>query len=167
MCWLKNVPLNQQMQLMRRSRPMINGSRLMRWQGYIIASIANVLKHQHQSMASAYDMLKSLKEMFGEQNCAAKQTAMKALLTTKMVEGSPVKDHMLKMMSYMNELEILGIVIDKKSQVEMIQQTLSDSFQQFRLNYNMKKIGLSLAKLLNELTVAESIIKQQTPLPVA
>ncbi|XP_016566734.2 uncharacterized protein LOC107864831 [Capsicum annuum] len=75
--------------------------------------MANVLQHQHQSMTVAYDMLESLKEMFGEQNCAAKQTAMKALFTTKIVEG---------------------ILMD-----------------------------LSLAKLLNEMQAAESIIKQQAP----
>ncbi|XP_019241520.1 PREDICTED: uncharacterized protein LOC109221498 [Nicotiana attenuata] len=85
---------------------------------YILASMSNVLQHQHQSMESAYDILENLKEMFGDQNRAAKQTAMKALLNTKMVEGS---------------------------------STLHDSFQQFCLNYNMNKMDLSLAKLLNEL----------------
>ncbi|XP_016462579.1 uncharacterized protein LOC107785725 [Nicotiana tabacum] len=53
---------------------------------YILASMANVLQHQHQSMRSAYDMLENLKEMFGEQNRAAKQTSMKSLLNTKMAE---------------------------------------------------------------------------------
>ncbi|XP_075099226.1 uncharacterized protein LOC142176065 [Nicotiana tabacum] len=67
---------------------------------YILASMANVLQHQHQSMGSAYDMLESLKKMFGEQNRAAKQIAMKALLNTKMAEESLVRDHVLKMMSY-------------------------------------------------------------------
>ncbi|XP_055806855.1 uncharacterized protein LOC129875582 [Solanum dulcamara] len=70
---------------------------------------------EHQSMTTAYDMLKSLKEMLVEQNRAAKGTAMKALLTTKM----------------------------------------------FCLNYSMNKKNLSLEKLLNELTAAESIIKHQ------
>ncbi|KAH0701499.1 hypothetical protein KY285_015777 [Solanum tuberosum] len=130
---------------------------------YILASMANVLHHQHQSMTSAYDMLASLKEMFGEQNRAAKQTAMKALLTTKMAEGSSVREHVLKLMNYLNEQEILGVEIDKESQVEMILQTLPDSFQQFRLNYNMNKMDMSLAKLLNELQAAETIIKKQAP----
>nr|XP_009769261.1 PREDICTED: uncharacterized protein LOC104220142 [Nicotiana sylvestris] len=73
----------------------------------------NATDDQHQSMGSAYDMLESLKEMFGEQNHAAKQTAMKSLLNTKMVEGSSVRDHVLKMMGLLNELEVLGAVIDK------------------------------------------------------
>ncbi|KAK4716291.1 hypothetical protein R3W88_014629 [Solanum pinnatisectum] len=68
---------------------------------------------------------------------------------------------------YLNELEILGTTIDKESKVEMILQTLPDSFHQFRLNYNMNKMDLCLAKLLNELTTGESIIKQKTPHSVA
>uniref|UniRef100_A0A1S3XW22 Polyprotein n=1 Tax=Nicotiana tabacum TaxID=4097 RepID=A0A1S3XW22_TOBAC len=83
---------------------------------YILASISNVLQNQHQSMKSAYDILENLKEMFGDQNRAAKQTAMKALLNTKMVEGSSVRDHVLKMMSLLNELEVLGANIDKDTQ---------------------------------------------------
>ncbi|KAH0730272.1 hypothetical protein KY289_001460 [Solanum tuberosum] len=92
---------------------------------YILASMANVLQHQHQSMTSVYDMLAFLKEMFGEQNRATKQTAMKPLLTTKMAEGSSVREHVLKLMNYLNELEILGAEIDKESPVEMILQTFT------------------------------------------
>ena len=84
---------------------------------------------------------------------------MKAILTSKMIEGSPVNDHVLNMMSYLNDLEILGTTIDKESQVEMILQTLPDSFHQFHLNYNINKMDLSLAKLLNELIAVQSIIK--------
>ncbi|KAK4727032.1 hypothetical protein R3W88_031949 [Solanum pinnatisectum] len=69
---------------------------------------------------------------------------MKALLTTKMVEGSYVKDHVLNIMSYINELEILGATIDNECQVEMILQTLLDNFQLFCLNYNMNMMDLSL-----------------------
>ncbi|XP_075101767.1 uncharacterized protein LOC142177200 [Nicotiana tabacum] len=82
----------------------------------------NATDDQHQSMRSAYDMLESLKEMLGEQNHAAKQTSMKPLLNTKMTEGSSVRDHVLKMMSFLNELEVLGDVIDEESQVEMVLQ---------------------------------------------
>ncbi|XP_047257701.1 uncharacterized protein LOC124889767 [Capsicum annuum] len=130
---------------------------------YILSSMANVLQYEHQSMTTAYDMPESLKEMFGEQNCAAKQTVMKALLTTKMVKGTSVREYVLKIMSLLNELEILSAVIDKESQIKMVLQTLPDSFQQFCLNYNMNKMDLSLTKLLNELQTTESIIKQQAP----
>nr|XP_018624411.1 uncharacterized protein LOC104090510 [Nicotiana tomentosiformis] len=95
---------------------------------YILASMSNILQHQHQSMESAYDILEHHKEMFGDQNRVAKHTAMKALLNTKMLESSCVRDHILKMMSLLNELEFVGANIDKDTQVEMILQTLPDSF---------------------------------------
>ena len=33
---------------------------------YILASMSNVLQHQHEHMAIAYDMMFNLKEMFGD-----------------------------------------------------------------------------------------------------
>ena len=55
---------------------------------YILASMSNILQHQHENMATAYDMMMNLKEIFGEQNRAGRQVAMRALLNTKMAEGS-------------------------------------------------------------------------------
>ena len=33
---------------------------------YILASMFNILQHQHENMATAYDMMMNLKEMFGD-----------------------------------------------------------------------------------------------------
>ncbi|KAH0743956.1 hypothetical protein KY290_031949 [Solanum tuberosum] len=56
---------------------------------YIMASMSNVLQHQHQAMLSAFEILENLKQMFGDQGRSAKQTAMRILMNTKMVEGTP------------------------------------------------------------------------------
>ena len=77
-------------------------------QRYILASMSNVLQHQHEHIATAYDMMMNLKEMFGDQNCADRQFSLKALVNTKMDEGTLVWDQVLKMIAYLNELEILG-----------------------------------------------------------
>ena len=79
---------------------------------YMLASMSNVLQHQHQPCHTAYDIMYSLKEMFGDQDRAARQVAMKELFNTKMAEGTPVRDHVLKMMGHLNELQILGAEID-------------------------------------------------------
>ena len=84
-------------------------------------------------MATTYDMMMNLKEIFGEQNRAGRQVAMKAL-NTKMVEGTPVQDHVLKMISHLNELEILGAEIDGESQVDIVLRSLPESYKNFRLN---------------------------------
>ena len=59
--------------------------------------MSNILQHQHENMAIAYDMMMNLKDMFGKQNRARRQVAMRALLNTKMAEGTPVRDHILEM----------------------------------------------------------------------
>ncbi|GFZ06785.1 hypothetical protein Acr_18g0009550 [Actinidia rufa] len=54
-----------------------------------LASMSNVLQHQHQAMPTAYDMMMSLKEMLRDQNLAARLVAMRDLMNTTMVEGTP------------------------------------------------------------------------------
>ncbi|XP_074562879.1 uncharacterized protein LOC141819483, partial [Curcuma longa] len=134
---------------------------------YILASMSNVLQHQHQAMPTAYDMMLSLKELFGHQNRAARQEAMRNLLTTTMREGTPVREHILKMMAHLNEMEILGAEIDGETQIDIILQSLPKSFEQFRLNYNMNKRNYTLAELLAELQAAEGLFRQNPQVHVA
>ena len=47
-------------------------------------------------MPTAYDMMTSFKEIFGDKNCAARLVVMKDLMNTIMVEGTSVRDHVLK-----------------------------------------------------------------------
>ena len=82
--------------------------------------MSNVLQHQYQVMPTAYDMMLSLKEIFGDQNRVARLVFMKYLMNTTMIEGTPVRDHVLKMISLLNELEILGSDIDGETQVDII-----------------------------------------------
>ena len=91
---------------------------------------------------------------------------MKALFNTKMAEGTPVRDHVLKMIAHLNELEILGAEIDGKTQVDIVLMSLPESFKTFRLNYTMGKRLYSLAELLKELQAAEGIISQKRSVQV-
>ena len=82
---------------------------------YIMASISNVLQHQMHDITLASDIMLSLKEMFGIQGRSARQEIMRTLLNTQMAEGTPIRYHCLGMISYLNELEILGAEIDSDS----------------------------------------------------
>ena len=62
------------------------------------------------------------------------------------------------MISNLNTLEVLGANIDGESQVDMIVQSLSESFKEFKLNYNINKKIYSLSELMNELVAAEGIL---------
>ena len=39
---------------------------------YILASMSNVLQHQHQDLPTAYDIMNNLKELFGHQDRASR-----------------------------------------------------------------------------------------------
>ena len=134
---------------------------------YILAAMSGVLQHQHQAMATASDMLFNLKELFGDQNRAARQVAMKALMNTQMAEGTPVRDHVLKMMSHLNEIEILGAELDGETQIDIVLMSLPKSFEQFCSNYKMNKRQYSLAELLTELQAAEGLFRQSVQVNVA
>ena len=43
-----------------------------------------------------------------------------------MAEGTPIRDYCHRMISYLNELEMLGVKIDADSQVDMILQSLQN-----------------------------------------
>ena len=72
---------------------------------------------------------------------------MRALMNMKMVEGTLVREHILKMFGYLNTLEILGGEMDVESQIDIIFESLPDSFNQFKLNCSMNKINFTLAEL--------------------
>ena len=57
---------------------------------------------------------------------------MKALLNTKMAKGTPIRDHVLKMIVHLNELEILGAEIDGETLVDIVRMSLPESFKNFR-----------------------------------
>ena len=84
-----------------------------------------------------------------------------------MAEGTPVRDYILKMIAYLNELEILGAEIDGESQVDIVLMSLPESFKNLCLNYPMSKGSYSLAGLLKELKAAKGILDHAKSVQVA
>ena len=61
-----------------------------------------------------------LKGMFGDHSRPTRQVAMQRLMDAKMAEGTPVREHVLKIIGFLNELETLGATIDTQTQVDII-----------------------------------------------
>ena len=99
--------------------------------------------------------------MFGVQSRSAKQMVMKQIMNTRMSEGTPVRDHIIKMIGLFNELGDLGVDIDWETQNNMVLKTLPPSFNHFKLNYSMNKLEWSLTELMQQLQIAEKIVKGQ------
>ena len=96
--------------------------------------------------------------MFGEQGYSARQETIRQIYNSKITKGTSIREHILRMISNLNTLEVLDVDIDGESQVDMILQSLPKSFKEFRLNFNMNKKIYSLSKLMNELVVVKGIL---------
>ncbi|KAL5538222.1 hypothetical protein UlMin_044541 [Ulmus minor] len=103
----------------------------------------------------------SIQAMFGETSTRARFEAVKAIMNSRMKLGMPVRDHLLRIMAHFNEAEIHGSSIDQQTQVDMILETLPDSFIPFKTNYVLNKMELNLTALMNELQTFETMMKSK------
>ncbi|XP_022003967.1 uncharacterized protein LOC110901447 [Helianthus annuus] len=56
----------------------------------------------------AYDMIQQLKGMFQKQACQERYDTMKQLISSKMLEGSCIGTHVLRMKGYIDQMNKLG-----------------------------------------------------------
>ena len=71
------------------------------------------------------------------------------------------------MIKDIEELQKLRMNKDKKLQVDLIIQSLPDSYGQFIMNYHMNKIDTTLPELLNILETTEGILKSSRGIVLA
>ena len=70
--------------------------------------------------------------------------------------------HGLKMNGYIERLASLGFVMDAELSVDLILQSLPDSYASFVLNYQMNKITTTIPELINMLKTAEEAVNKQS-----
>ncbi|KAH9752860.1 hypothetical protein KPL71_014876 [Citrus sinensis] len=122
---------------------------------YILASISMELHKKHRSMETATEIMASLHQMFGQNTHFAREAALKRIMDTKMEEGTKVRDHVLKMMDYLNEVEIHGVQINDKSKINMVIESLPDTFKEFKVSYILNNKDMTLIELMHELHAIE------------
>ena len=123
------------------------------------ASMTTELHRQHEKYTSAHEILLHLQELFGEHSRTARYEISKRLFRAKMKEGEDVGAHVNSMIRSIEELESLDFSMDFHLQVDMILQSLPESFGQTIANFHMNKIECTLAELLNMLVTAQKAIQ--------
>ncbi|XP_038882358.1 uncharacterized protein LOC120073622 [Benincasa hispida] len=98
---------------------------------YILASMSDVLAKKHESLATAKEIIDSLRELFGQPSWSLRHEAIKHIYTKRMKEGTSVREHVLDMMMYFNIAEANGGPIDEANQDSFILQSLPKSFITF------------------------------------
>ncbi|XP_016681111.1 uncharacterized protein [Gossypium hirsutum] len=125
----------------------------------ILATMSPELQKPHKDIV-AYDMLKHLKEIYQGQAWKERFDTSKALFQCKLEEGSPVRPHVLKMIGYIKSLSKLGFPLSQELATDVILQSLTDSYSQFILNFNMNEIDKTLPQLLRMLQTAKGNMKK-------
>ncbi|KAK8660985.1 hypothetical protein V6N13_051887 [Hibiscus sabdariffa] len=96
----------------------------------MLATMIPELQKQHEDMV-AYGMIQNLKEIYEGQARQERYETSKALFQFKMSEGSPVGAHVIKMMGYIQALEKLRFPLNDELAIDVVLQSLPDSFNQF------------------------------------
>jgi len=88
-----------------------------------LTSMSPELQRQYENI-DAYDMIMYLKELFDEASRTKRYEISKELFRCKMIEGSLVNTHVLKMINYIEKLSQLGFVMDNELSIDLVLQPL-------------------------------------------
>ncbi|KAK8686097.1 hypothetical protein V6N13_125124 [Hibiscus sabdariffa] len=117
-------------------------------------------KHMDDMVDVGCLMLATMTPELQKQARQERYETFKALFQCKMIEGSLVGAHVIKMMGYIQALEKVGFPLNIELAIDVVLQSLPDSFNQFVLNFNMNEINKTLPQLLGMLRTAESNMKR-------
>ncbi|KAJ9553788.1 hypothetical protein OSB04_017833 [Centaurea solstitialis] len=104
---------------------------------------------------NAYDMIRQLRDMFQTQARTERYDATKAFNECKMVNGTSVSDHVMKMKRHLDHLERLGHPVPLQLATDTILNSLSEDYRPFVVNYNMNNMEKTIAELHSMLKTAE------------
>ncbi|XP_024029850.1 uncharacterized protein LOC112094069 [Morus notabilis] len=119
---------------------------------YMMESMSTVLQAQHEDYITARQIMDNLEDMFGGQAAKKCREALSNLINYRQKAGSSIKEHMLKLMGYLAEVQTNGADIDAESQLTMIFETLSKEYILFRATFNLSaRQNITLTELMQEL----------------
>ena len=113
------------------------------------------LHRQHEKYTSANEILLHLQELFGEHSRTARYEISKRIFRAMMKEGEDIGVHVNSMIRAIEELESLDFKLHSLLQLDMILQSLPESFGQTIANFHMNNIKCTIAELLNILVTAQ------------
>ena len=126
---------------------------------YVLASMSNKLPSQHEHMPIGMAMITHLQELYREQSHIVHFEVSKRLFNMKMHKGQSVHDYCMTVIKDIEELEKLGLNMQKELQMNLILQSLTSSYSQFNANFYINKLDYTISKLVNMFVTTEKILK--------
>ncbi|GKB44680.1 hypothetical protein Tco_0889622 [Tanacetum coccineum] len=112
---------------------------------------------------SAYDMLQELKTLFAQQAEQELLQTVRDFHFCKQEEGQSVSSYVLKMKSYIDNLERLGHPVSLNLGVSLILISLRQEFDSFVQNYNMHNMGKTVNEFHAMLKLHEQTLTKKDP----
>ncbi|KAK1649826.1 hypothetical protein QYE76_067631 [Lolium multiflorum] len=107
------------------------------------------------------ELVRELKDIFETHAAVESYEASKHFFGCMMEEGSSVSEHVLAMSGHAKKLDDLGIVIPNQLGIHRVLQSLSPSYKNFVMNYNMQTMNKELPELFSMLQSAEVEIRKE------
>ncbi|KAJ9541520.1 hypothetical protein OSB04_028026 [Centaurea solstitialis] len=104
---------------------------------------------------NGYDIIYQLRDMFQTQAHTECYDATNAFNECKMIKGTSVSDHVMKIKRHMDHLERLSHPVPLQLATDTILNSLSEDYKPFVINYNMNNMEKSIAELHSMLKTAE------------
>ena len=80
----------------------------------------------------------------------------------KMEENISASEHVLRMSEYYNHLNQVGVNLPDKIVIDRVLQSLSPSYQNFMMNYNMQGMTKTIPRALRDAEIGEGRNKERT-----
>ncbi|KAL0445634.1 UNVERIFIED_CONTAM: hypothetical protein Slati_1691300 [Sesamum latifolium] len=125
----------------------------------VLGSTTNDIQKQYDRHDDVESIMFRMKEVYAVPNRHIRYAATKAFFSTKIIEGSSVREHGFKMLSLVEKLEDLQAGLDNDTYIDVNFQSLPPSYDPFVVNYNMNGLEKSINKLINMLVQYEAATK--------
>src|SRR5215216_1580675 len=95
----------------------------------------------------AYEMFQEMKLVFQTHARVERYETSDKCFAYKMEENSSTSEHVLRMSEYYNRLNQVGVKLPDKIVIDRILQSLSPSYWNYVMNYNMQGMMKTIPKL--------------------
>ncbi|KAL0437762.1 UNVERIFIED_CONTAM: hypothetical protein Sradi_0484100 [Sesamum radiatum] len=129
----------------------------------ILASMTNEIQKQYDRLEDVPSIMLRLKDVYSVPDRHIRYSATKALFGTKMIEGSSVRSHGVKMLSLVEKLEDLKAGLNNDMYIDVILQSLPPSYDPFIVTCNMNGLEKSIHELINMLVQYEAMTHKSEP----
>ncbi|KAL0359890.1 UNVERIFIED_CONTAM: hypothetical protein Sangu_0838400 [Sesamum angustifolium] len=112
--------------------------------------MSNEIQNSMKSMRMFWSIMHRMKELYAVPDRHIRYAVMKAFFGARMIEGSSVREHEVMMLSLVEKLKDVQADLEKEEMyVDVILQSLTPSYDQLIINYNMNGLEKSLNELIN------------------